>query len=160
EDDRGEFNRAIALRPAVGSQKNCRSGEYNRDDREADVRVNRSDHHLTVGASIAPERPRRSNSAAWSALAGREAPGRTPPVSRTGTRSVEKSLSVAEHRGFAKIEHAELRQRHIPGATGLVERVDRCIDAFGRQLKCTEMHADALRGTQIEVRLHRFRRVH
>ena len=40
------------------------------------------------------------------------------------------------------------------------ERPQRIVDPFRRQLERAEMNADALRRAEIQVRLHRLRRIH
>src|SRR5262245_58282315 len=62
--------------------------------------------------------------------------------------------------GFAEIQRPKPIVRKVHGAACVPQRSSRFIDSFGRHRERAEVHADALRRSEIEMRLDRLGRIH
>ena len=76
-----------------------------------------------------------------------------------GSPLEERSPGLKPH-GFAEPRNPESGRRDVQGATCLIERARRLVNALRRQLERPEVHRDALRRFQIQMCLHGFGWIH
>ena len=67
---------------------------------------------------------------------------------------------MLESHRFAKLQRSELGPWHAAGAARLIQRAERLVQTFSRELEGAKVHPDAHRDLEIDVRLHRLGRIH
>src|SRR6478735_6164490 len=97
-------------------------------------------------------RGRRDKSGNWFPDASTVALASDAPRTSAGSR--------VEPDGLSNVQDLESVQRYAGRATRDLEFADRLVDAFRRQLERTEMHRDAFRGAEVQVRPYCFCRIH
>src|SRR5215210_887301 len=103
-----------------------------------------------------PERPGGDNAAC-----GFRCPAGAPPRMMSIARSRRwKRPSLERRERLSRFEGAELFRGHTAILEGGGELANRLVDSLRGQLKSAEVHGDALAGAEVEMRLHRFGRIH